>query len=354
MSRILVFLLSLVIYPGFASSPDGLWKAAYATTSPEDTLLQYAKMLLWIEGETFQLVNYDNYLVEKSFFKNEGFFRSSDSSLVFKSDSVNQKFFKLNIVDGSHLKIITREDSKAEIAFTKMKKYDLGDRKDELQEFMLINTFEFDFAFFEEKLEMEFYDGNLFMVTNNVEPFFPEFSKWAVVEFDNELFVYFSGFAPFLHVIAMDEDGITCEDEFDRIYQAGFKKIQFQQKFNLVHMLGIWEEQYVYEEYLKSMPEKLWDKEVYARKVWEIKEGSATLYSVFRTLDSPMEISRSGEMVQFLMFNEISNHQFRILSLDKDNLIVERLDVYGEVRTDTLVKQKKMPAPVKLKDFFKE
>jgi len=67
-----------------------------------------------------------------------------------------------------------------------------------------------------------------------------------------------------------------------------------------------------------------------------------------------METSRNGEMVQFLMFNEISNHQFRILSLDKDNLIVERLDVYGEVRTDTLVKQKKMPAPVKLKDFFKE
>jgi len=354
MNRILVFLLSLVICPGFAALPDGLWKAVYSSTSSEDTLLQYTKMLLRIEGEAFQLVNYDSYLVEKNFFKNEGLFQSSDSSLVFNSDSINQKKFKINIIDDSHLVIITRENPRTEIAFTKMKKYELGGAKDELEESLLINTFEFNFTFFEEKFEMEFYGGNRFMVTNNVEPFFPEFSKWAVVEFDSELFIYFSGFSPFLHVISMDAEGISCEDEFGEIYKAFFKRIEFQQKFNREQLLGIWEEKSVNTDYLKSMPENLWEKDVYPRKVWEINEESATLYSVFRTLDSPMEISRSGEMLKFLMFNEINNHQLRILSLDKDNLVVERLDIYGEVCTDTLVKQKKVPAPVTLKDFFKE
>ncbi len=350
----MVFLLWLVILSGFASPPDGLWKAAYERSSSEDTLLSYTKMLLRIEGNTFQLVNYDSYLVEKDLFKNEGFFRISDSSLVFNNDSVNQKIYKLNILDDDHLIIITKENPRTEIAFTKMKKHELGGAKDKLEESLLIGTFELDFTFFEEKLEMEFYDGNRFMVTNNVESFFPNYSKWDVVDFDNELFIYFSGLAPFLHVISVDAEGITCEDEFDRIYKADFKRIEFLQKFNKEQLLGIWEEESVDMDYLKSMPETLWEKEIYPRQVWEIKEESVTLYSVFRTLDSPIEISRSGEMVQFLMFNEINNHQFRISSLNKDNLIVERLNIYGELSIDTLVKQKKMPSPVKLKDLFKD
>ena len=353
-NRILVFLLWLVILPGFASPPDGLWKAAYVRSSSEDTLLNYTKMLLRIEGETFQLVNYDNYLVEKDLFKNEGFFRISDSSLVFNSDSVNQKIYKLNILDDDHLIIITKENPRTEIAFSRMKRYDLGEMKDKLETFMLENSFELDFAFFGEKFELEFDDGNRFMVTNNVESFFPNFSKWAVADFDSELFIYFSGLALFLHVISMDTAGIICEDEFDRIYNAYFKRIGFQQKFNNEQLLGIWEEESVDMDYLKSMPETLWEKEIYPRQIWEIKEELVTLYAVFRTLDSPIEISRSGEMVQFLMFNEINNHQLRILSLNKDNLIVERLDIYGELSIDTLVKQKKMPSPVKLKDFFKD
>ena len=84
------------------------------------------------------------------------------------------------------------------------------------------------------------------------------------------MFIYFSGFAPFLHVISMDAEGISCEDEFGEIYKAFFKRIEFQQKFNREQLLGIWEEKSVNTDYLKSMPEKLWDKEVYPRKVWEM------------------------------------------------------------------------------------
>jgi hypothetical protein len=67
-----------------------------------------------------------------------------------------------------------------------------------------------------------------------------------------------------------------------------------------------------------------------------------------------MEISRSGEMVQFLMFNEIMNHQFRIISIDKEKLVVERLDISGKPHINTLLKQKKIPVPMKLKDYFKD
>ncbi len=353
MKRIWVFLLGLSVFPGFASSPDGLWKAVYANSSP-DTLLAYTKMLLRVDGENFQLVNYDDYLAGKNLFENEGFFDLADSSLVFNKDSANQKTYKLNIVDENRLEIITREDPGTVIAFVKLKMHKLGRKKDELGAFMRENTFEFDFSFFEGAFEMEFDEGNRFMVTDNVGLFFPNFSKWAVVDFDDELFIYFSGLAPFLHVVSMDSSGIVCEDEFDRVYSASLKKVPFQQKFNKEQLFGVWEQKSVDEGYLRSMPEKLWDKEIYVRQVWEIKEESATLHSIFRSLVSPMEISRNGEMVLFLMFNELNNHQFRVLSIDEEKLVVERLNRNGDVARDTLVKQKKVPAPVKLKDFFRD
>lgn len=351
--RFFAFLLTLMVLPAFASPPDGLWKAAYAKSySTGDTLMDYTKMLLHIEGGQFWLINYDSYLVEKSYFQNEGSFRAPDSSLVFDQDSSKQKIYKLEILDDKRLTIVTMENPRTEIVFSKLTRYDLGGKKGDLKSYMLENSFEFDFSFFEGPFEIEFDKSGDFMVTNSVTSYFPNFSKWEVVSYDNELFIYFSGFAPFLHVVSMDANGVKCEDEFNTIFSGYFKKMELQQKFDQGQLLGIWQQKTANDDYLKSVPETIWDKELYHKQVWEIKEGSATLYSLFHSLDSPYKISKNGEMMRFMMFSEINNNKLKIISLEKKNLVVQRLDIFGELQLDTLVRQKKIPAPMKLNDYF--
>jgi len=347
-----LFFLSFTSVP---ETPDGLWKANYVVTYSEgDSTVSLAKILIKIDGESFTLANFDNLFTDNEAFINEGTVDMEESFLIFNKDSINEKHIKFSISNDGHLSIITGKNEETKMVFSKLQKHNLGNLEGEMQKSFQENNFTFDFSYFDDPIEIEFHDDNTFMVVNTVKPFFPVFSKWEILTFDGELFVYFSGMAPFVQITKYDNGIYECFDESDKIYTGKFIKTESDIKFDKKLLTGIWEQKNAVDIDYRKVPVSLLSKEFYPRQVWIFSDSTAKRFEDFRTAESPMEISKNGEMVTFIAFNSDSYRRFRILQLTKEQLIVERY--YGElgVKQDTLLRQKKIPKPTTLEDYLKK
>ena len=346
-----ILLLSFTFLP---DSPDGLWKANYVVAFEEgDTVVSLAKILLNIEDSNFTLVNYDDIFVDKKPFSNSGIKKLNENILIFNKDSVNEKQLKFVISDDGHLSIKTGNNPKTEMVFSKLAKHNLGNLKDEMTESFLKNNYLFEFSYFDESIELEFNTDNTFTVVNTVKPYFPVFSKWDILSYDGELFVYFSGMAPFVQITGYNNGVYECYDESDNFYTGKFIKTDNQIRFDKNLLSGIWEQKNPTETDYKKIPQSLWTKDFYPKQVWFFSDSTVKKYEDFRISESPFEISKNVEMITFLAFNRDSYRNFRILNLNETQLIVERY--YGDfgVKQDTLIRKKKMPKSTTVNDYLK-
>jgi hypothetical protein len=346
-----VLFLSFTFLPG---SPDGLWKANYVAAYEDgDTVVSLAKILLNIEDNNFTLVNYDDIFVDKKPFSNSGTINPDESILIFNKDSVNEKQLKFVISDDGHLSIKTGNNPNSEMVFSKLAKYNLGNLKDEMTESFLKNNYLFEFSYFNESVELEFNADKTFTVVNTVKPFFPVFSKWDILSYDGELFVYFSGMAPFVQITGYDNGVYECFDESDNHYTGRFIKTDNQIRFDKNLLSGIWEQKNAVDIDFNKVPGSLLSKDFYPRQVWIFSDSTAKKYEDFRISESPFEVSKNVEMITFLAFNSDSYRNFRILDLNETQLIVERY--YGDfgVKQDTLIRKKKIPKATTVNDYLK-
>ena len=346
-----ILFLSFTFAPG---TPDGLWKANYVVTySGGDSTVSLAKILLKIDGESFTLANYDNLFIDNEAFINKGVVNSDESFLIFNKDSTNEKHIKFSISNDGHLSIKTGKDEKTKMIFSKLEKHDLGNLKDQMKNSFLENNFTFEFSYFDDPVEIEFHPDNTFMVVNTVKPYFPVFSKWNILTFDNELFVYFSGMAPFVQITGYEDGVYECYDESDKVYTGKFIKTDSGIKFDKTLLPGIWEQKNATDIDFNKVHGALLSMDFYPRQIWVFNDSTVKRFEDFRTAESPLEISKNGEMVSFIAFNSDSYRRFRILHLDKEQMIVERY--YGKfgVKQDTLIRQKKMPKATTLEEYLK-
>ncbi len=347
-----LFFLSFTFLP---VSPDGLWKANYVVTYGEgDSVTGLAKILLKIEGDGFTLVNYDNLMVDKKPFSNSGIINPGENVLIFNKDSINEKRIGYSISADGYLSIITGSNPKSRMVFSKLEKHNLGSFKDEMKKSFIENNYLFEFSYFEEPVEIEFHQDKSFTVVNTVKPCFPVFSKWDILTFDGELFVYFSDMAPFVQITEYKDGVYKCRDESDKVYTGKFTKTGNRVKFNRELLPGIWEQKNAVEINYGKVPASLLSRDFYPKQVWIFSDSTVRRYEDFRTSESPMEISGNCEMLSFIAFNSDSYRRFRILHLDKEMLVVERY--YGDlgVKQDTLLRQKKMPKATTLEDYLKK
>ena len=336
-------------------NPDGLWKGNYVVTySDGDSTVNLAKILLKFDGNSFTLANFDNLFTDNKAFINHGIVDSDNNVLIFNKDSINEKHIEYTFSKDGHLAILTGKNRETKMIFGKIEKHNLGNMKDEMKKSFLENNFLFTFSYFDDPVEIEFHPDHSFMVVNSVKPYFPVFSKWDVLTFDNELFVYFSGMAPFVQITGYENGVYDCFDESDKVYSGNFKKAENKIKFDKKLIPGIWEQKNAQDIDFRKIPQALLSREFYPKQVWIFNDSIAKVFEDFRTSESPFEISKNGEMISFIAFNRDSYRHFRIIKLDKEQMIVERY--FGElgVKQDTLLRQKKMPKPTTPEKYFKK
>ncbi|MBN2174299.1 MAG: hypothetical protein JW731_09215 [Bacteroidales bacterium] len=330
-------------------SIDGLWKSIYNLESnTDDSVINYTRIILKIDGSEGELQNYDRYFSEKKVFTNRLKIDKEELTLSFYPDSGDIKTYKFKTVD-TGLDIIFNEDPLQIIRFNKLQEYNLGGKKEELFDFLTNNAIKGTFEYYDEDLEMEFHPDSTMLVTNSVKSYLTILNKWTLLENNLELFIYLSDFGPMVQMTRIAPGRIDFVDEFDQIYNGYFEKTSPEIKFDKNKLLGIWEQEKPDTTGFSSIPAKMGDREFYPQEVWEFSEIKAVKHHRFFTRDTDWETSKNGELI---ILESTNDGYFRILSLDDKKLAVERRTIYGEFIRDTFLRRKSLPKPTTPNKYF--
>ena len=153
-----------------------------------------------------------------------------------------------------------------------------------------------------------------------------------------------------VHITNITDDQIDFSDEYDSIYNGSFKISETTIKFNKDQLIGVWEQEKPDTTGISSIPEIMYDKDYYVNEIWEFTDQKATKYHGFFIRESIWQTSRNGEII---LLKSMDDRRFRILSLDDDKFVVERMNMYGEVYEDTFLKRKSNPKPTTLGKYLK-
>lgn len=329
---------------------NGLWKSIYITSyTIADTGIQYTRILLNIEDSIVTLKNFDGVFKENQIFTNSGKVDQTNKQLIFHQNTDKEKIYNITI-DGDYLKFNLSENPKEEITLKKLVPSNLDIDITTLQEILTTNAISGDFSYYDEFIEIQFNADSSMLVTNSIKGYLSVLDKWALLTFGNELFLYLSDFGPMVHIENISEGQMDFSDEYDTVYNGSFKISESIPQFNKEQLIGIWEQEKADTTGISAIPEIMHDKDYYLNEIWEYTDQQATKYSQFFVRKSPWKTSRNNEI---LILESMDDRRFRIISLDEDKLVVERMNRYGEVYKDTFLKRKSEPKPTTLRKYLK-
>ncbi len=341
----------LLSYLSFGQNQlDGLWKSTYVTSySAIDTGIQYTRIFLDIKDSVVTLKNFDGIFKEKEIFSNSGVIDQEQNILIFHQNTDNEKIYPVTIED-NYLKFNLSESPKEEITLKKLIPYNLANKKANLNEKLIKNFISGDFSYYNESLGIEFKADSSMLVTSSLKSYLSILDKWAMLDFGNELFLYLSDFGPMVHITNFTEDQFDFSDEYDSIYNGSFRVAETEVKFNIELLFGLWEQEKPDTTGISSIPQVMFDKDYYVNEIWEFTEKQAIKYHQFFIRKSPWETSRNNEII---LLESMDDRKFRVLFLDDHKLVVERVNMYGDVYEDTFKRRKPDPKPTTLGKYLK-
>lgn len=349
----LIPIISFVLFSLFTNGQNqlnGLWKSIYVTSySIADTGIQYTRILLDIEDSIATLKNFDGIFKEKQIFTNSGKIDQKNKQLIFQQNTDKEKIYDI-VTEGDYLKFNLSENPKEEITLKNLAPSNLDINITSLQEILTTNTISGDFSYYDEFMEIQFNADSSMLVTNSLKGYLSVLDKWALLTFGNELFLYLSDFGPMVHIDNISEGQMDFSDEYDKTYKGSFKISESIPEFNKEELIGIWEQEKADTTGISAIPEIMYDKDYYVKEIWEYTDQQATKYSQFFVRKSPWKTSRNNEI---LILESMDDRRFRILLLDEDKLVVERMNRYGEVYEDTFHRKKSVPKPSTLGKYLK-
>lgn len=346
---IIIFLLFSLFSNG-QNQLNGLWKSTYVTSyTIADTGIQYTRILLHIEDSIVTLKNFDGIFKEKQIFTNSGIIDQENNKLIFNQNSDNEKIYSFTIED-NYLKFNLSENPKEEISLKKLNPSNLDIDEAELKEVLINNFISGDFTYYDEFLGIEFSADSTMLITNSLKSYLSVLDKWALLSFGNELFLYLSDFGPMVHIESIANKQMNFSDEYDTIYNGSFWIAETEVKFNTELLIGLWEQETPDTTGISAIPAVMHDKDYYVNEIWEFTVKQATKYHQFFIRKSPWQTSRNHEI---LLLESMDDRRFRILSLDEDKLVVERMNMHGEVYEDTFSRRKSDPKPTTLGKYLK-
>lgn len=349
----LIPIITFLVFSLFSSGQsqlNGLWKSTYVTSyTTADTGIQYTRILLHIEDSIVTLKNFDGIFKEKLIFTNSGIIDQENNMLIFHQNSDREIVYPI-IVEGDYLKFNLNENPKEEITLKKLIPSSLDIDITALQEILTINSISGDFSYYDEFMEIQFNVDSSMLVTSSLKSYLSMLDKWTLVSFGNELFLYLSDFGPMVHIEKLAEDQMEFSDEYDITYNGTFKIAETEVKFNTELLQGLWEQKTPDTTGISSTPKVMFDKDYYVEEIWEFTDKQATKYHQFFIRKSPWFTSRNNEI---LLLESMDDRRFRILSLNEDKLVVERMNMYGEVYEDTFSRRKADPKPTTLGKYLK-
>ena len=329
---------------------DGIWKSTFITSySSVDSGIYYTRILLKIEDSIVTLKNFDDIFKEKLIFTNSGFIDQDKKLLIFNQNSDKEIVYPI-IVEQDYLKFNLRENPKEEIKLKKLNPSKLDIEKAELEDVLVNNFISGDFSYYDEFLGIEFNKDSSMLITNSLKSYLSILDKWAVLSFGNELFLYLSDYGPMVHIERIADGQMDFSDEYDTIYNGSFKIAETNVKFNTELLIGLWEQETPDTTGINAIPVKMFDKDYYVNEIWEFTDQQAIKYHKFFTRKSSWQTSRNHEI---LLLESMDDRKFRILFLDDHKLVVERMNIYGEVYEDTFLRKKSDPKPTTLKKYLK-
>jgi len=346
---IIIFLL-ISLFSNGQNQLNGLWKSTYVTSyTIADTGILYTRILLNIEDTIVTLKNFDGIFKEKLIFTNSGFIDQENKKLIFNQNSDKEKIYPI-IIEQDYLKFNLSENPKEEITLKKLNPSNLNIDKAELEDILVTNFISGDFSYYDEFMAIEFSKDSSMLITNSLKSYLSVLDKWTLLSFGNELFLYLSDFGPMVHIESIADGQMDFSDEYDTIYNGSFKITETDVKFNTELLVGLWEQETPDTTGISAIPVKMYDKDYYVNEIWEYTDQQATKYSQFFVRKSPWKTSRNNEI---LILESMDDRRFRILSLDEDKLVVERMNRYGEVYEDAFLRKKSEPKPTTLRKYLK-
>lgn len=344
-------ILILLSYISFGQNQlDGLWKSIYVTSYSDTTSgLKYTRILLDIDGTNVTLKNFDGIFKEKEIFTNTGSIDQEKKQLIFNQNTDREKVYPIT-VDNDYIKFNMGVTPQEEITLKKLVSYNLADKKAMLNDQLIHNFISGYFSYYNDSLGIEFYTDSTMIVTSSIKSSLSILNKWALVDFGNELFLYLSDYGPMAHISEVIENQFNISDEYDTIYTGSFQISKDVIKFNKELLIGIWEQEKPDTTGLSAVPQVMYNRDFYVNEVWEFNSEKATKHYRFFVYESWWETSRNGEI---LLLTSMDDRKFRILSLDENKLVVNRMNIHGQVYTDTFLRKKSLPNPTTLGKYLK-